>query len=311
MTIPELSQLPARFEQLTGNQTEPFGEMTYPAYAPLLATLASDGDVVAVAAFARSDSTPLGLGLAQNTGTRGQVLSIFVVESARHQWLGTTLLDQVERLLTQRGCPDAFLNYPRERPSSPFVERILKRLNWSDPQPHIRIYYGAQRAYATVITAPWFRPAELPPGYTLFPWLEATPEECAEVRQWLDSGLAPAIISPFNEEDAIDGDLSIGLRYQGRLQAWLVCHRIGPLTTRYSTLFARPDIPHKGLTLRVLAESLRRKDERDRPLGEYDGCFACVEGTPLIAFGERWFKPYMAGLTCTQTMESHKTLSPA
>lgn len=285
----------------------PFLGMTYRSYAPLLVALADGGPGVAVAA---TGDVPLGLALAElkGQGETAQVQSLYVVPNARKQNIATRLLTVLEHELAGRGVGDVFGVYPSGKETTPAVERVLAKRGWAEPKPRMYLFQATRTSVETLLQAPWMRATQLPPEYTFFPWAERTRADEASVAAGLASGEFPQMLSPFNEPTIIEPAVSLGLRYNGALYGWMIGHRIAAHTIRYTSLFVRPTIPHKGLGFRLFVESLHLHIALERDFPEAAGCWGVLASNPFAGFLQRRLLPHLPDATLSLTHESHKQL---
>jgi GNAT superfamily N-acetyltransferase len=306
---PATSPAPVRFQPLeTADQAAPFLGMTYRSFVPLLTALTPDGPAVAIGAFT---DQPAGLAVAElKSAETAMLLSIYVVPAARQRGIGTGLVTATEEALVARGIVEVHAVYPSGKESTPFVERLLAQRGWSPPRPRMYLFQATQRSLETLLTASWLRPAELPPEYEFFPWAEHTETDRAVILAGLESGRFPAMLSPFTEVTSIEPAVSLGLRYRGELYGWMIGHRIAPHTIRYTALFVREDIPHKGLGFRMFAESLQRHIALERQFPDATGCWGVLASNPFAAFLQRRLLPYLSDVTFSLTHESSKLLVP-
>lgn len=304
-----------RYSRLaTAADAEPFREMTYRSYLPLLASLGS-GPGVAVGAWRGSDGgeEAVGLALAQLDAApdAAQVLSLFVAPDARHQGVGATLLAHLEEAVAGLGVPQVFGVYPSGKETTPHLEQLLAGRGWSPPRPRMYLFRACKPSFETIIQAPFLQATHFPPGYEMFPWRDHTPQERAFVLAGIADGRFPAHLSPFNEEAIVDPDVSLGLRYEGQLYGWMICHAIAPYTVRYTALYVREDIPIKGLGFRLFGQSLRRHLDRERGQPEVVGCWGVLASNPFATLLQRRLLPHLPDATYSLTQESFKVLLPS
>jgi GNAT superfamily N-acetyltransferase len=297
-----------RYVVLTSEeQAAPFMGMTYKSFTPLLMGLDKDSSALAIGAMG---TEPLGLVLAdvRPVPEPAQVLSIYVVPAARHQGIATGLLAALEDGLVACGVDSAYAVFPSGKESTPYVERLLARRGWTPPRPRMYLFQATQRSLEQLLAAPWLRPTELPPEYEFFPWMQYTPTDRAVVIAGLESGRVPIMLSPFSEEGIIEPAVSLGLRYRGEVYGWMIGHRIAPRTIRYTALYVREDIPHKGLGFRMFAESLQRHIALERQYPDATGCWGVLASNPFAAFLQRRLLPHLPDVTFSLTHESDKVL---
>lgn len=91
------------------------------------------------------------------------------------------------------------------------------------------------------------------------------------------------------------------MRYRDEVRGWIVTHRIAPRTIRYTSLVVDPELPAKGLGIRLLAESLRLHVAAEKHLPDASGCCGSHAGNPLVDFLMRRLLPFMPDARVTVT----------
>jgi len=280
----------------------PFLGMTYARYQPRMPGLDTDPHIIAIGATC--NQTPAGLALAQTgpDGNSSNVLSIFVLPSYRGRGLGTALLASLEEQTKLRGSRRLAMTYARGKATTAALERIISKLNWVAPQPRMMLC----TADARLLQAKWMRPRLLPPSFELFRWRDLkTRERETMLEEQQEQPFYSPSVSPFQEEEAFYPESSIGLRREDKIAGWMITHRIGPRTVRYTSLFVRREFRHLSLSLVLLTEAIRRQAA---DLG-YDsfGLFGVsAENRSMMAFVKRHVAPFLISLR--ETYGTYKVL---
>src|SRR5690606_26304005 len=106
-------------------------------------------------------------------------------------------------------------------------------------------------------------------------------------REWF-----PPALSPFQLEDRVHPELSLGLRHDGRVIGWLVCHQVGEGLAQFTAMFVEPGHPRIGRGVPLVAEAAS-------PLPSSDATRAIfaidAENRPMIRFFERRLRSHIAG----------------
>jgi GNAT superfamily N-acetyltransferase len=281
-----------------------FESMTFPAYAPLLQRVGLDPLVVAV--VARAGNEPAGLALAQlhPETSRALVRSLFTSPTLRRRGIAAALLARLESFARELGTNRITASYA----TNPAVDALLTRANWEEPEPSMYLFRAARSALETLEQAPFLRETVLAPGQEIVPWGDLSADDRtaidASVVRWnVPGGLAPA-----SDAARLDPSLSLVLRIDGEIYAWLLIHRTGPERVRYSALYARPDCPVKGLGVRLLVEALRRHVAQVRAVPDADATWGCHADMPMAGFCLRRILPHLPGTIVTETWMSGKDL---
>jgi GNAT superfamily N-acetyltransferase len=234
-----------------------YEKLTFPAFRYVLRSIDSQKSVIALAASYLEQ--PVGLALAEiweDDSRSAEVLSIFVEPPQRCAGIGTALLTRLEEELSQRGCTKAKLSYITGKSTTPALERLLQKCNWTCPQPRMLICKGQAEE---IIQAPWMkRYSRIPSSYSIFPWLEITQEERQAIQQQQETQpWIPEDLIPFQYEKHLEPITSLGLRYQGQVVGWMINHRLSPDTIRYTCSFVRKDLQKMGRIISLYAEAAK------------------------------------------------------
>jgi GNAT superfamily N-acetyltransferase len=233
-----------------------YEKLTFPAFRDVLRSIDSQKSVIAIAASYLEQPIGLALGEIWDDDSGAEVRSIFVEPAQRCAGIGTALLTRLEEELSQRGCTKAELSYITGKPTTPALERLLQKCNWTYPQPRMLICKGQAEE---IIQAPWMkRYSRIPSSYSIFPWLEITQEERQAIQQQQETQpWIPEDLIPFQYEKHLEPITSLGLRYQGQVVGWMINHRLSPDTIRYTCSFVRKDLQKMGRIISLYAEAAK------------------------------------------------------
>ncbi|MGK7874459.1 MAG: GNAT family N-acetyltransferase [Xenococcaceae cyanobacterium] len=233
-----------------------YERMTFPLFRPLLSDLEPGGDIVAVGASSLDE--PIGLALAEiQPDGMAEVLSLFVKDTHRNVGIGTALLTHLEQVLSQRGCTKAHIVYVTGKSTTPALEHLLEKSNWSKPETRMLLC----KADIKSLNAPWIKMYKtLPSSFTIFPWCELTDEERIAIQQQQEKEpWIPEQLIPFQYEEDMESLTSFGLRYQGQVVGWLITHRIALDTIRYTCGWVREDLQKTGCLFALLVKAHKRQ----------------------------------------------------
>jgi GNAT superfamily N-acetyltransferase len=269
---------------------------TFPRFRPHLEVLKPEGSTVAIAA---SDSDlPVGLVLAEilPDGKSAEVLSIFVEQKYRDIGIGTSLLIRLEEELFSRGCTSVNLAYTTGKPTTPTLEHLLKKCNWSVPEARTIV---CKSTTDKIAGAPWMQKSTLPAAYTVFPWVEITAEERVAIaqQQAAEPWIPPQLI-PFVSEQDLEPLNSIGLRYQGQVVGWVITHRLAPDTIRYTCSFVRQDLQKMGRIIPLYVTAIKLQEKAGIPNGIWTVPFIY---TSMVNFVQKRMAPYMISIEESKT----------
>jgi uncharacterized protein (TIGR03032 family) len=224
-------------------------------------------------------------------GGGAEVVSFVVRSELRRRGLGKLLLAGVEAELARRGLPAVDLAFRDTWASAGAMRALLAARGWSEPRTQVLMAQTDTR----ILALPWLDPRPLPPGYEIFPWGELTAEERREiVRRQQRAPWYPEALSPFQLEERIDLEVSVGVRRhaggESRVIGWLLAHRAKPDVVQYTTLFVEEGHAKLGRGLPLIAAAARRQDAAGLPRA----IFMVQAGNPeMRRLVERRLAPYL------------------
>ena len=288
---------------LDSSKAPAYERMTFPIFRPLLRVVEPQGSIVAVGAAYLGK--PVGLALAEIDLDAGsaEVLSLFVKAERRNGGIGTALITRLEQVLCQRGCRKAHIVYITGKLTTPALEHLLQKCNWSPPKPRMMVCKGDFRS----LDAPWMKMYEtLPSSFTIFPWCELTDEERVTLQQQQEKeSWIPEDLNPLQHEADMEPLTSFGLRYQGQVVGWLITHRIAPDTIRYTCDWVREDLQKTGCLLALHAKAHKRQARAKIPKAIWT---VPMEYSNMVRF-EKYEMDYLTSVE--ETRGSFKTLMNA
>jgi GNAT superfamily N-acetyltransferase len=199
----------------------------------------------------------------------GEVVSFVVRSGLRGRGLGKLLLAAVEAEMARRGQPAVELSFRSDWASAGAVRALLASRGWSEPRTQV-LLAGTD---ARILALHWLEPRPLPEAYEVFPWGELTPGERRDiVRRQQRGPWFPEALSPFQLEDRIDPEVSVGLRHrsggvegESRVIGWLLAHRATEDVVQYTSLFVEEGHGKLGRGLPLIAAAARCQEASGVP----------------------------------------------
>lgn len=261
--------------------------MTFPSYRHLLLLQAAprhpeQGDdrvVQPLGAVARLDGQPVGLILAEapvnppaGEPEVPEVLSVFVQPDHRNRGIATALVERIEEMLRARGFAEVKGTFMSGRAANDALVRVIVKRGWNPPSVRtVTLRFTPRGSRDT----PWYGRLRYSDDYEVFPWSELTQEEreglyrTQAASPWIPPGLEPWR----HDRYGYDAVSSLGLRYKGQVVGWVINHRLGPNTVRFTCSFMRKDLGRRGRIMPLYTAALERL--------EASGCEDCLFVTPV------------------------------
>jgi GNAT superfamily N-acetyltransferase len=271
-------------ELMPGDIAQTLVHMTFPSYGRLLSLQQTMrhpewGDARLIqphAVAAKIGDEIVGLALLETPVQQiehAELLSVFVVDDARNQGIGTELVRAAERGARSVKLPSIRAVYTSGRPGTAALERVLQKCGWSPPSVRaVTVRFTPHEAMKT----PWFaRVRWNESDFDIFLWADLTAEERAQIEQshaaepWIRKGLEPWR----HDHYGFDPVSSVGLRYRGTVVGWVINHQVAADHVRFTCSFMREDLSKRGRILPLYTESIRRLAA--------SGCRLCTLVTPV------------------------------
>ncbi|MCH8539651.1 MAG: GNAT family N-acetyltransferase [Opitutales bacterium] len=230
-------------------------------------------------------------GLVGERQRRAVFLSVYVVPHWRGQGVGRALWAAAEEVAGKAGAEIMKVTYLLGKPSIPFLEKILERQEWSDPQLNM---YVVGIDVKNIRNAPWMRKCRLPEDYEIILWRDLPQTAIDELiasdaeKPWIPPDLRPMDFFEHCHEES-----SLALKRQGKVRGWLITHLLNGVP-RLSCGFVHPDLQRRGRMFALYAEAARRVE----PLGlEEITATVPARHVGMAAFAQRWLKPFSQRFT--------------
>jgi len=219
---------------------------------PLIAVAATLGD------------RPVGVAAASDPDDSGisHAHALKVSPPHRGQGLGTDLLGRLEMHAREAGARVLEGRFRASISALPALERVLEKRNWEPPKVKRYLYKG-KRAHVPESFLDHL--SQAPAEGTLFEWADLTDPQRVDIERRLNAtgeSAIPTSLSPFQLEVEPDLDCSVGLRHEDRVVGWMITHRVTEDLLQYTTLYVEPEFRGPGVGPTLLAEAIRRHDER-------------------------------------------------
>jgi GNAT superfamily N-acetyltransferase len=225
-------------------------------------------------------------------GRTAEIVSLVVRSDARGRGLGKLLLASVEAELEGRRVASVDLLFRETWAHTDALRSLLAGRGWSTPRTEV-VLAGTDDRF---LGQPWLRERPLPAGYEIFAWTELTvAERRAIVRRQQREAWYPESLSPFQMEERIAPEVSVGLRHRGAVVGWLVVHRATDEVLQYTALFVEPGHGKVGRGLPLVAAAARRQTrDTDVPRAIF---MVRADNTRMLRLLDRRLLPYLAERT--------------
>jgi GNAT superfamily N-acetyltransferase len=283
---------------LTAENSIEYDALTFPSLKKRWQKYKQRGEILAVSASISEQLVGFVFAEILAESQTGEIISLFVAPECRHQGIGTAQVRILEKGLAKNRCRQVSVSYQRTDITDRSLEPMLRKLNWEPPQMN---YLLGQTTTDKISQAPWLHKYPLPAALTVFPWSEVTAEERQQI---LQQGGYPESLSPFGNDPRIEPLNSLGLRYNGEVVGWMICHRVAPDTIRYSVLYVWERFQKLGRGISLMAEAIKRQIAS--PVGYYNFAVS-AEHPQMLQFVKRRLAPYLSGLS--ESRQSLKQLS--
>ena len=254
-TSPAAPATPIRYQRvfhLTPENLAPYSPLTFPSLAPGSAALARiQGELLGLSAMA--NGVMVAFAVAERRADGGaSLLSLMVEPPWRRRGIGTGLLARLMLFMAKEGIGPLTLRYQHSPEIGATFEPILARLGWSSPRTDFVLLEGQSPQLAAI---DWADRHPIAAPYRLLPWPELSQAQRAQVAA-LDT---PPELQPPADPQGLEPSICLALLHHEQLVGWLIAHRTGPSSVRYSSLFVSPAHRGRARALVLLSEGFRRQ----------------------------------------------------
>ncbi|MHB8808568.1 MAG: TIGR03032 family protein [Desulfobulbaceae bacterium] len=229
-----------------------------------------------------------------------RVISLFVRPEHRRRQVGRQLLRNLEKVARANDARCMKILYRTDWPGSAAVDRLLTTLGWTAPTGHS---LQCKTTTELIAKAPWIHSVQPGPGFSLFPWVQLSPDERRGLQERRDQ--YPAVLSPFQEEERQEPSNSLGLRSDNGIVGWMITHRTRPDTIQYTSLYVEPSVRRRqpGIGISLLAKSICLQIEAGVPRGIF---LVHMDNPQGLNLTRRHLEPYLQSMV--ETHCSRKSL---
>jgi ribosomal protein S18 acetylase RimI-like enzyme len=247
-----------RYAVLDAKTGTAFAPLTYERYRRSLTD--AKPEFIAIGAYQLWQPAGLLVGFYDAAKHEAQVLSLTVASEHQKRGVATELLRQFEERLAQRGCIAIRAAYVGDNPA---LERVFARQGWDAP----RITGVAVECNVDMIQpSPIYQMKPvLPPEFEFFEWSDLTADDRAAIQEreaqpggWYSATELPGSVTPFVEEQFLDGHCSVGLRHKGEVIGWMIVHRIREDALHFISLFVSPEYRRQNLGILLVMSAVQR-----------------------------------------------------
>ena len=241
-----------RVFHLTPANLATYAALTFPSLAPGSSALARiQGELLGLSAMAAG--VMVGFAIAERRAAGGaQLLSLKVDPDWRRRGIGTGLLQRLMVFLAKEHITPLSLRYMASPEISACFEPILSRLGWSKPRTDFVLLEGRSDQLAAI---DWADRHPITAPYSLLSWQGLTAEQRAQAAA-LE---APAQFQPQADPHGLEPSICLALLHHNSPVGWLLAHRTGATSVRYSSLFVAPAHRGRARALALLVEGFRRQ----------------------------------------------------
>jgi uncharacterized protein (TIGR03032 family) len=252
---PAAPDTPIRYQRvfhLTPENLAPYSSLTFPSLAPGSAALARiQGELLGLSAMA--NGVMVAFAVAERRADGGaSLLSLMVEPPWRRRGIGTGLLARLMLFIAKEGIAPLTLRYQHSPEIGATFEPILARLGWSSPRTDFVLLEGQSPQLAAI---DWADRHPIAAPYRLLPWPELSEAQRAQVAA-LDT---PPELQPPADPQGLEPSICLALLHHEELVGWLIAHRTGANSVRYSSLFVTPAHRGRARALALLSEGFRRQ----------------------------------------------------
>lgn len=242
-----------QFELINQDNFNQYQKFTFPRYRHAFSGPDLKERYFGIGIF--EERTPLGLILGQLDSKyphKMDILSVFVIADYRKKGLATMLFYQFEAEVKRQGFKSITIKYIDNRESIQYIEKILARLGWYQPEVNDYIY----KCRIADFKHDWFGRFQLKKSFSICDLTGLTGMERSYLRKgcgvWYPKGL-----SPFAEEEKIIPEMTLFLKHQGEIIGWFSVFQASVETLAYRSVFVKQKFQGTGVMIPLMVKVSR------------------------------------------------------
>lgn len=204
--------------------------------------------------IAKFNHNPIGIiAVKLNDILSANLIYMFVQRKFRRFGIGTNLLSKVEKLLLEKGIVQLHSNYVENQYSKDLEEFFLSNefeINSGD-QVVIKIDISNKERTMQFIN----KYKNLPEGFSTFLWRELIQSEKRLIQEG-ENIWYPDFLSPFKEEENIDYETSVGVKYGEEVVGWMITKQTSFEVLEYATYFLHARFRKQGVGAALPAKTI-------------------------------------------------------
>lgn len=245
-----------KISEISAGQTEPFGAFTYPMFREMVST-PPDREMVYIGATDQTDQ-PIGLAFGMG-GPDGEyeMVSVYVGAFHRNMGLGTALVNTLHETFGTRGYRTGVQVFTLDADDQSYGKFLM---GCGYAKPIVR-QLVCKTTVELAQTTPWLRDAEVPEGYRVGLWKDASDaaRENLKSRKSDDPALFPDTLNPFDHEAECHLDTSVVL-YQGdQIVGWIITHVLDDDILRWTCSWVLTSIQGAGRIIPLWWKAVQRQ----------------------------------------------------
>lgn len=242
-----------QFEIINQINFNNYQKYTFPRYRNVFADSDAGERYFGIGVF--NEESPVGLILGKpnlNYPENMMVVSIYIVEEHQRKGLATMLFQRFEAEMKAQGYRSVEIWYINNRESIEYIEKIMKRLGWTQPEVREQIY----KCGINNLNHEWINRYKIRRPFSYCNYLELSLFEKNHLTEgcnvWYYQGL-----SPFIEEEKINPETTLFLKYQGEIIGWNGTFRASAETIAYRSVFIKKEFWGTGAIIPLLLTAIR------------------------------------------------------
>lgn len=211
------------------------------------------------------------------------VISVYVSKKFRRRGVGTALLAAMADIYKKASAEEIKMTFMSpEFPEG--IPPILKKLGWSEPVPFIHTFKMDKK----ILESPIIKYRKLRPEYNYLTWKNFSADERAALK---NQSWYPETLSPFKlDENEIDADSSLILKYKGEVAGWLIVTPEDGETLFYHLAYIREDLQRLGRLMSIFLEAGCVQVAQNKY--PYAAGRVNAQNTRMVNFTNKYLKPY-------------------